>query len=203
MKIVPQARPFGEVPSLVERNACGTTIPSITEAGLGLIQRRKRFSSMKTLLIGLGNPILGDDGVGWRVVEDVQKRLPADSDVVIHYLSLGGISLMEHMIGYHRVILADAFISEDNIGSVFLYKLDEIPNYSAFHVSSAHDMTLQSAIELGKWMGAVLPSEIMVVGIATRRIVDFSEDLSPSVAKAIPQATQIVMGLLRQPETTS
>ena len=158
---------------------------------------------MKTLLIGLGNPILGDDGVGWRVVEDVQKRLPADSDVVIHYLSLGGISLMEHMIGYHRVILADAFISEDNIGSVFLYKLDEIPNYSAFHVSSAHDMTLQSAIELGKWMGAVLPSEIMVVGIATRRIVDFSEDLSPSVAEAIPQATQIVMGLLRQPETTS
>lgn len=155
---------------------------------------------MKTLLIGLGNPILGDDGVGWRVVEDVQKRLAPDSGVCVDYLSLGGISLMEHLIGYHRAILVDAFISEDNIGSVFVYKLDEIPNYSAFHVSSAHDMTLQSAIELGKWMGAILPTEIMVVGIATRRIIDFSEELSPPVTQAIPQATEIVLGLLQQLE---
>jgi len=156
---------------------------------------------MKTLLIGLGNPILGDDGVGWRVVEEAFNHLDPDSGVVVDYLSLGGISLMEHLIGYRRVILVDAFISNENIGSVFVYKLDEIPNYSAFHVSSAHDMTLQSAIELGKWMGAVLPCEILVVGIATRRIVDFGEELSLPVAKAIPQATKIVLDLLKQFET--
>lgn len=155
---------------------------------------------MKTLLIGLGNPILGDDGVGWKVVEEAQKHLDSNSGVDVDYLSLGGISLMEHLIGYHRAILVDAFISNEDIGSVFVYKLDEIPNYSAFHVSSAHDMTLQNAIELGKWMGAVLPAEIMVVGIATRRIIDFSDDLSPAVAQAIPQATEIVLGLLKQAE---
>jgi hydrogenase maturation protease len=156
---------------------------------------------MKTLLIGLGNPILGDDGVGWKVVEEAQKQIHAD--VTVDYLSLGGISLMEHMIGYQRVILVDAFISEDNVGSVFVYKLDEIPNYSAFHVSSAHDMTLQNAIELGKWMGAVLPEDVIVVGIATRRIIDFGEEFSESVALAIPQAIKIVCGLLQLPETTS
>ena len=155
---------------------------------------------MKMLLIGLGNPILGDDGVGWRVVEEVQKQLAPDTDVVVDYLSLGGISLMEHLIGYKRAILVDAFISEENIGSVFVYKLDEIPNYSAFHVSSAHDMTLQSAIELGKWMGAILPEEVIVVGIATRRIIDFGEEFSEPVARAIPQAAEIVFGLLQQPE---
>jgi hydrogenase maturation protease len=158
---------------------------------------------MKTLLIGLGNPILGDDGVGWRVVEEVFKRLDPHSCVVVDYLSLGGISLMEHLIGYQYVILVDAFISNENIGSVFVYKLDEIPNYSAFHVSSAHDMTLQSAIELGKWMGAVLPREIIVVGIATRRIVDFGEELSPPVTEAIPQATDVILGLLKQFEIAS
>ncbi len=155
---------------------------------------------MKTLLIGLGNPILGDDGVGWKVVEEVQKHLEAHSGVEVDYLSLGGISLMEHLIGYHRAVLVDAFISNEDIGSVFVYKLDEIPNYSAFHVSSAHDMTLQNAIELGRWMGAVLPAEIMVVGIATRRIIDFSDDLSPAVAQAIPRATEVVLGLLKQPQ---
>ena len=155
---------------------------------------------MKTLLIGLGNPILGDDGVGWRVVEDVQKHLASASDVAVDYLSLGGISLMEHLIGYQRAILVDAFISDEDIGSVFVYKLDEIPNYSAFHVSSAHDMTLQSALELGKWMGAVLPSEVIVVGIATRRIVDFGEEFSAPVVDAIPRATTVVLGLLQQLE---
>lgn len=153
---------------------------------------------MKTLLIGLGNPILGDDGVGWRVVENVKRHLDPDSQVVVECLSLGGISLMEHLIGYQRAILVDAFISEENIGSVFVYKLDEIPNYSAFHVSSAHDMTLQSAIELGRWLGAVLPTDTTVVGIATRRIIDFSEELSAPVAEAIPKATEIVLGLLTE-----
>ena len=158
---------------------------------------------MKTILIGLGNPILGDDGVGWKVVENVKQNLEPGTQVVVDCLSLGGISLMEHIIGYQRAILVDAFISDGNIGSVFIYKLDEIPNYSAFHVSSAHDMTLQSAIELGKWMGAVLPEEITVVGIATRRIVDFGEELSLPVAQAIPQATEIVLNLLKQLEKVS
>lgn len=158
---------------------------------------------MKTLLIGLGNPILGDDGVGWKVVENVKSELGADSQVSAACLSLGGISLMEHMIGYQRAILVDAFISDENVGSVFVYQLDEIPNYSAFHVSSAHDMTLQNAIELGRWMGAVLPTEIIVVGIATRRIVDFGEELSPPVENAIPRATEIVVGLLRKLESAS
>jgi len=156
---------------------------------------------MRTLLIGLGNPILGDDGVGWRIVERVKEYIDPAANVVIDCLSLGGISLMEHMIGFQRAVLVDAFISTDQIGSVFVYKLNEIPNYSAFHVSSAHDMTLQNAIELGRWMGALLPEEITVVGIATRHIIDFSEELSPQVAKAIPQATETILNLLKQFET--
>ncbi len=158
---------------------------------------------MKTLLIGLGNPILGDDGVGWKVVENVKKHLEPNSQVVVDCLSLGGISLMEHLIGCQRAVLVDSFISDDNIGSIFVYKLEDIPNYSAFHVSSAHDMTLQNAIELGRWMGAPLPEEIIVVGIATRHIIDFSEELSPQVEQAVPQATEMVIGLLNQYETAT
>jgi Ni,Fe-hydrogenase maturation factor len=47
-------------------------------------------------------------------------------------------------------------------------------------------------------MGAQLPADIAVVGIATRQIYDFSEELSPPVAQAVPQAVQIVLELLRQ-----
>jgi hydrogenase maturation protease len=55
------------------------------------------FNNLKTLVVGLGNPILGDDGVGWKVAEELQKSgiLPSDVDVIC--LALGGISLMEDL----------------------------------------------------------------------------------------------------------
>jgi hydrogenase maturation protease len=152
----------------------------------------------KTLIVGLGNPILGDDGVGWKVAEEIKKQLPADKPVDVDCLSLGGISLMEHLIGYKNAILIDSFALEEPVGSILVLKLSDLPNYSAFHITSAHDTSLQNALELGKSMGAQLPDEITVVGIATKHIYDFSEKLSPPVAEAIPLATKFVMDLLSE-----
>ena len=151
---------------------------------------------MKSLVVGLGNPILGDDGVGWKIAEEVKKHLTPDLPVYIDFLSLGGISLMEHLIGYERAILIDAVTSDQEIGSVIVSNLNEMPDYSAFHITSAHDTSLQNALKLGKSMGVSLPKEIIVVGIATDHIYDFSEALSPAVARAIPKATEIVINLL-------
>lgn len=160
---------------------------------------------MKTIVIGLGNPILGDDGVGWKVADEVKQQMtspPAPflkgegNKVDVDYLSLGGISLMEHLIGYGRAILIDAVTSDQEIGSVIVSNLNEMPDYSAFHIASAHDTSLQNALKLGKSMGVSLPKEVIVVGIATDHIYDFSEALSPAVARAIPKATKIVINLL-------
>jgi hydrogenase maturation protease len=152
----------------------------------------------RVLVIGLGNPILGDDGVGWRVAEDVKKQLPPNLLVDVNCLSLGGISLMEHLIGYDRVILIDAFALEDAIGSILILKLSDLPNYSAFHPTSVHDISLRNAIDLGKSMGAHLPDDITVVGIATEHVCDFSKVLSRPVADAVPQASRIVLDLLKK-----
>jgi hydrogenase maturation protease len=153
---------------------------------------------MKTLVVGLGNPILGDDGVGWKVVEEVEKRLAPDSPVDFECLSLGGLGLMERMIGYQRVILVDAFASDNQSGAIMVLKLNDLPNYSAFHTASAHDTSLQNAIALGRTMGAQLPDDVDIVGIATNCIHDFSEELSPSVAEAVQFAAKIVIDLLGQ-----
>ena len=162
---------------------------------------------MKTIVVGLGNPILGDDGVGWKVAEKIEQQLTSPPtpllkgegcQVDVNCLSLGGISLMEHLIGYDRAILIDAFASDEDLGSIHVMTLKDLPNYSAFHTSSAHDTSLQNAIEMGMSLGAHLPEDIMVVGIATQRIYDFSEALSPPVAAAMPQAMKIVLDLLKQ-----
>jgi len=151
---------------------------------------------MRTIIVGLGNPILGDDGVGWKVAEEVKQRLSPDLPIAVEFLSLGGISLMEHLIGYQRAILIDAVTAEQENGSVIVSKLDEMPDYSALHTTSVHDTSLQNALKLGKTMGANLPEDVTVVGIVADHIYDFSQELSPSVAQAVSKATKIVINLL-------
>ena len=151
---------------------------------------------VKTIIVGLGNPILGDDGAGWKVAEEVKKQITPHPSVTVEFLSLGGISLMEHLIGYERAILIDAMASDHAPGSVTTSNLTQTPDVSAFHTTSAHDTSLQNALELGKVMGAALPEQITVVGVATNHVYDFSEELSLPVAQAISTATQIVIDLL-------
>jgi hydrogenase maturation protease len=155
-------------------------------------------SAMKTIVIGLGNPILGDDGVGWKVAEEIKKHIGDCPDVKVDCISLGGISLMEHLIGYDRAVLVDAFKSEETSGSVLVMDLKDMPNYSALHTTSTHDASLQNALEMGKGLGAKLPSRVMIVGITTEKIFDFSEELTSEVSKAVPIATKAALDLLVQ-----
>lgn len=152
----------------------------------------------RILVAGLGNPSLGDDGVGWRVAEEVKRRLTSEYLVAVDCLSVGGVSLMEHFIGYCCVILVDAFTLEEPIGSILILKLDDLPRYSAFHPASARDTSLQAAIEMGKSIGAELPDDVTVVGIVTKRVSEFSRKLSPRVEQAVPQAAGFIFDLLNE-----
>jgi hydrogenase maturation protease len=154
---------------------------------------------MKTIIVGLGNPILGDDGVGWKVVQEISQNLPRNVSVGIECLSMGGLGLMEHLIGYDRAILVDAFIVDaEDVGSILIRTLSELPNYSAFHITSTHDTSLQNALQLGREMGAKLPREVIVIGIAIQRISEFSEEISPLVAETVLPAAHIALNYLKE-----
>lgn len=180
---------------------------------------------MKTLVIGLGNPILGDDGVGWRVAEEVaeqisqrisgegirRRRSPEDvpsyrwSDgqetIEVDCLAVGGLGLMERMIDSDHAILIDALSTgQSPQGSVFCFPLDELANRAAGHLSSAHDTTIQNALQVGRSLGAKLPEEVMVVAVESTNVYDFSERLSPAVEAAVPIAVQKVVQLLMPQE---
>jgi hydrogenase maturation protease len=152
----------------------------------------------KTLVVGLGNPILGDDGVGWHIAERLQRQqqtLPAG--VEIDTLALGGIGLMERLIGYQRAIIIDALkTGHFPTGSVHSFRLDELENQFAGHLGSAHETNLQTALELGRDLGAALPDEVTVIAIESPYIYDFSDQLSPQVAEAVEIAAQLVSNLI-------
>jgi hydrogenase maturation protease len=154
-------------------------------------------------VVGLGNPILGDDGVGWRVAEEVLSRLealdprPDPPKVVVERLSVGGLALMERMAGCARAIIVDSITTgEGTIGSLTCLPLSALPDQSAGHLASVHDTTLQNALSVGREMRLDLPSEIWVVVIRAVEVRDFSEKLSPAVQDAIPAAVDVVLDLI-------
>ena len=167
---------------------------------------------MKTIIIGLGNPILGDDGVGWVVAREVEARLPSppsplplgegrrgEGEIQVDCLAIGGISLMEHMIGYERVILIDALkTGRYPQGAVAVLRLDELAGLRHNHSTSAHDAALDTSLAMGRKAGADLPEDrnIAVVAIESQQVYDFAQDLTPEIAAAVPQAVERVMELL-------
>lgn len=165
----------------------------------------------KILIVGLGNPILGDDGIGWRVAEQVKLRLEESSSstdpvipgfqVDVDCLAIGGLSLMERLAGYEQAILIDAMLTgQAAIGTLSSFDLEDLPDQAAGHLSSSHDTTLQKALQVGRAMGVDLPGQITILGIESNFVFDFSEDLSPPVAAVVPQAVQAVLDILYKEE---
>ncbi len=152
---------------------------------------------MKTIVIGLGNPILGDDGVGWLIAQQLQQRSDFPSGIEVDFLSLGGLSLMERLIGYDRAILIDTIVSNNcPIGTLSCFPVNQLPGRTFGHTYSAHDTSLENALQIGQDLGAKLPREITVIAVEAQKVYDFSEQLTPEVAASIPDAVQMIMDIL-------
>jgi hydrogenase maturation protease len=152
-----------------------------------------------TIVIGLGNPILGDDGVAWRVVDAVEARIGAvaAASITVRRLAVGGLALMEQLCGSRRAVVIDALLDDaGHPGSVVTLSLDEAERHMPGHLDSAHDVTLSAAIDAGRMLGAALPDEVMVVGIRVVVTDVFGEALSPAVEAAVPVAADAVFRLL-------
>jgi hydrogenase maturation protease len=164
-----------------------------------------------TIVLGLGNPILGDDGVGWRVVEAAQEEWrrrvnerPTTNDeskssmvyrpssiIEFDCLSQAGLALMERLIGYDRAIVVDAIQTQGGEpGAIYRLTLDDLPT---LHVNSAHDASLKAALALGRQLGARLPEEIVIYAIEAVNLYDFGETLSPPIAAGVARAAERVL----------
>jgi hydrogenase maturation protease len=152
---------------------------------------------MKTLILGLGNPILRDDGVGLRVAQALRPMLAEAHGVEVDENTWGGLRLMERLVGYDRVIVVDAMCTGAPAGTVRLLTPDEMPTRRS---GSPHDTSLSVALELGRRVGLCVPesADITLVGIEALDVVNFGEELSPEVEAAIPVAVKVVQDVLTE-----
>jgi len=152
--------------------------------------------ALKTLVVGLGNPILTDDGVGIHVVRALTTRY-RQSDVDFAEGSVGGMRLLDIIAGYERVIMVDAIESPDGEPGE-IHRLHPGDLRASLHSGSTHDLSLPGALALGRGMGMKLPDDeaITIIAIEVEDVLTFGEDCTPAVAAAIPRAVEAVLAEL-------
>jgi hydrogenase maturation protease len=135
----------------------------------------------------------------------VKEALAPDGrdDVTVTEASVGGLRLMEIMVGYDRVVLIDALQHPDTKpGTIRRMTLEDLRTISPTqHSACAHDTNLVTALELGGRMGLPLPKEFTIYAIGVENVTWFGEQPTPAVAEAIPQVTAAVLAEL-SPMTT-
>ena len=156
---------------------------------------------MKTLIIGLGNPLLKDDSVGLRVVQILRETLPENGNFDLSEDYWGGLRLMERMIGYDRAVIIDAILTGSDPGSIHMLSPEDVPTQRS---ASAHDVNLPTALTLGRQAGAHLPDskDILLIGIEAADVQTFNEELSPEVEAALPDAVNAVLYALEMEKET-
>lgn len=152
---------------------------------------------MKTLIIGLGNPLVTDDSVGLRVAQQLTPLLADRADVEVSEDYWGGLRLMEQMIGFDRAIVVDAIQTGAPPGTIHLLTPDGIATQRS---ASAHDVNLSTALEFGRQAGEKLPenSQIQLIGIEAEDTLTFCEQCTPAVEAAIPRAVEAVLKALAE-----
>ena len=151
---------------------------------------------MRTIVLGVGNQILGDDGVGVHVANELKKHIQ-DPNITIDEATTGGMNLLDLLLGYDKAIIIDAVKSETGEnGEVKRIPLDD---FSTMHSCNPHDVSLSEAIEMAKKLGETkIPQEIVIIGIMMKQIpCEFGEKLSKNIETAVPKAVEMTLNEIK------
>lgn len=144
-------------------------------------------SHPRILVLGIGNPILSDDSIGFRVASEIEKEV---KDVDVKTSSLTGLDIVELILDYDAVIIIDAICTGGKIGRV---RRLSPKDFSSFRPVSSHNTGLIEAINAGRMLlGDRMPEKIIIYAVEVEEISTFSERLSPKVEAAIPQAVDLI-----------
>ena len=124
---------------------------------------------MRTLVLGPGNPIVGDDAVG--------------------------VGLLDRIVGYDALVVVDAVRSGQPRGTLLTPRPEQLPSQP--DGIDFHGMGLLGVLRLGERLGLPMPRRVAIVGVAVEGEFEVREGLSPEVERAVPQAAERVLEELR------
>jgi hydrogenase maturation protease len=142
---------------------------------------------MRTLILGMGNPILSDDGVGLFIARQLEGKIPG-VDVIT--TAMAGLNILDLVIGYDKLFVIDAVLTDGkSLGN--LKKLTE--DEGSLHLFSSHGLNFPELMRLGRELGYKMPDVVAIYGIDIGNEIAFGEGLSPELRRKMTSVVDEIL----------
>ncbi len=136
------------------------------------------------VIVGLGNEIASDDGVGLFAADALAVRFSDRDDVEVIALPWAGFALLDVLRDRKRAVLIDSLATGARPPGTVV-RLDEGDFGGSVRLNSFHDINYPTVMALGRSMGWEMPEKVAIWGIETAITDEFGEELTPNVAHAV------------------
>jgi len=137
---------------------------------------------MNTLILGMGNPILTDDGVGIKIAQKLKEGNP---DLEVTETSEAGMALLELIADYDKLIIIDSIkTGQGKPGELYKLELEDLK--PPMYFSSSHGIDIATAVELGQMVGYRMPKHISLYAVEIKDNSTFGEECTKEIEGSIP-----------------
>jgi hydrogenase maturation protease len=133
-----------------------------------------------SLILGIGNDILTDDGIGPKIVQKLHNEFKG-RNITLLTTATGGLELLELIKDYKKVIIIDAIRTEGGTPGT-IYYLTPSNFKETLHISSFHDVSFHTALKLADKLDIPVPEKIDIIAIEILEDLTFSSEFSKPIA---------------------
>lgn len=149
----------------------------------------------KIIIIGLGNELISDDGVGIFVLQELKSKLLSSLNVshnfVFQELSVGGLSLLDYISGFSKCLIVDTILTRNQPPGT-IYRFKQNSSDELVKIKSSHQINLPQVIGLANLLNIEVPDEIIIYGIEGEDITTFKIGCTEKVQEAIPKLVDMI-----------
>jgi hydrogenase maturation protease len=157
---------------------------------------------LKILVLGLGNDLYGDDGVGFHVVrtlrdeDEREQARPGNSDgVVFLECPISGLALLEVILGYDALIIVDTILKPDPVpGRIHFLEGADIRDCPG---PSPHYVSIPQTLAIGRRLGLRMPGTVKIVAVEAQDPFQLGDSLSGPMALRLPDIVAATRTVLR------
>ncbi len=145
----------------------------------------------RALIGGIGNVLLGDDGIGPYVVRILESRYDFGDNVALADLGTPALDLTHQIVGLHALILVDSVASNEPAGTLLLYRKEDILRETPAQRLDPHSPALSECLMTADMLGA-MPEHVLLVGIAGK-CYEPGQPMSAGVRESVGQAIDAIL----------
>ena len=144
-----------------------------------------------TVIIGLGNSLMSDEGIGVRVAAMLQSHLGALPDTEVMEAGTAGMGILHAIAGRRKVVFIDCAKMKEEPGVMRRFTPEDVISNKLLTGQSLHEGDLLNILELSRQLGEC-PPEVIIFGIEPQR-TNPGEDLSPLLASRLADYVETVL----------